>query len=72
MSECRIPGFGESGDGIGSDRPTFDGALSDPAMETAGWTTGGIDDPLFIRALDSGYRWGTPPDGTATAPYTLT
>ena len=41
-------------------------------METARWTTGGAGDPLFIRAFDSGRRWGAPPDGTSTAPYTLT
>ncbi|WP_282184559.1 reprolysin-like metallopeptidase [Azospirillum brasilense] len=41
-------------------------------METARRTSGGADDPLFLRAFDSGRRWGTPPDGTTTAPYTLT
>ncbi|ALJ38348.1 hypothetical protein FE88_24380 [Azospirillum brasilense] len=41
-------------------------------MEKAGWTTGGVGDPLFVRAFDSGRRWGAPPDGAATAPYSLT
>ncbi|WP_282190188.1 reprolysin-like metallopeptidase [Azospirillum brasilense] len=41
-------------------------------METAGRTTGGVGDPLFVRAFDSGRRWGVPPDGAATAPYSLT
>ncbi|QCO05530.1 reprolysin-like metallopeptidase [Azospirillum argentinense] len=72
MSEFRIPGVGESGDGIGDGRSTFDDDFPAPAMETADWSTGGSDNPLFIRALDSGYRWGTPLDGTAAAPYTLT
>ncbi|MBY3756209.1 protease-like protein [Azospirillum formosense] len=71
MSEFRIPDPSENGDGIGDDRSIFDDA-SGPAMETAGRTTGGAGDPLFIRAFDSGRRWGAPPDGTATVPYSLT
>lgn len=72
MSEFRIPGAGENADGIDVDQSTFGGEPSDPAMETARRTTGGTGDPLFVRAFDSGRRWGAPPDGASTAPYTLT
>lgn len=69
MSESRIPGLGENGDGIGDDRSTYDGV---PGPATAGRTTDGANDPLFLRAFDSGRRWGAPPDGAMTAPYILT
>lgn len=77
MSEFRIPDPGGNGDGTGDDRSPLDDVsgfddASGPTMETAGRTTGGVGDPLFVRAFDSGRRWGVPPDGAATAPYSLT
>ncbi|WP_137165244.1 hypothetical protein [Azospirillum brasilense] len=63
MSEFRIPGPGENGDGLGDDRSSLNDVsgfddVPGPAMEKAGWTTGGVGDPLFVRAFDSGRRWG--------------
>ncbi|MBK3733036.1 protease-like protein [Azospirillum brasilense] len=69
MSESRILGLGENEDGIGDDQSAYD-SIAGPV--TAGRTTPGPDDPLFLRAFDSGRRWGAPPDGAASLPYTLT
>ncbi|KAA0678610.1 reprolysin-like metallopeptidase [Roseomonas genomospecies 6] len=72
MSEFRIPGPVVNADGIDGHQSAPSGGSFDPSMETAWRTTGGAGDPLFIRAFDSGRRWGAPPDGGSTAPYTLT
>lgn len=72
MREFWSPDGGEDGDGIDGVRSNPEEDGSGPAMETARRRTDGADDPLFLRAFDSGRRWGAPPDGTATAPYTLT
>lgn len=69
MSEPRIPGLGENGDETSDDQSVYEGI---PGPATAGRTTGGAGDPLFLRAFDSGRRWGAPTDDAAPPPYTLT
>lgn len=72
MSGFRILGPGETGDGVGDGRSSSEDDFPPPAMETARRATGGPGDPPFLRAFDSGRRWGAPPDGATTAPYSLT